>query len=79
MLAGIVELAEDVFFRQVRVANPKYSGNLADVISNPRYSTAVGLIIEANKDLLKVEQDLLESNSLLEVLKRMKSWFVGNF
>ena len=51
LLVGVVELAEDVFFRQVRVANPNYSGNLADVISNPRYSTAMGLIIEANRDL----------------------------
>ena len=79
LLIGMVELAEDVFFRQVRVANPNYSGNLADVISNPRYSTAMGLIIEANKDLTKLEHDLLDSNSWLEVLKKMKSWFVGNF
>ena len=79
LLIGMVELAEDVFFRQVRVANPNYSGNLADVISNPRYSTAMGLIIEANKDLIKLEHDILDSNSWLEVLKKMKSWFVGNF
>jgi cell division protein FtsA len=79
LLFGMVELAEDVFFRQVRVANPEYSGNLADVISNPRYSTAMGLIIEANKDLLKIEQDILQSNSWFEIVKKMKSWFVGNF
>ena len=79
LLVGVVELAEDVFFRQVRVANPNYSGNLADVISNPRYSTAMGLIIEANRDLSRFEPDVFDSNSWLEVLKRMKSWFVGNF
>ena len=79
LLVGVVELAEDVFFRQVRVANPNYSGNLSDVISNPRYSTAMGLIIEANRDLSRFEPDVFDSNSWLEVLKRMKSWFVGNF
>ena len=79
LLVGVVELAEDVFFRQVRVANPNYSGNLADVISNPRYSTAMGLIIEANKDLSRFEPDVFDSNSWLEVLRKMKSWFVGNF
>ena len=79
LLVGVVELAEDVFFRQVRVANPNYSGNLSDVISNPRYSTAMGLIIEANQDLSRFEPDVFDSNSWLEVLKRMKSWFVGNF
>ena len=79
LLVGVVELAEDVFFRQVRVANPNYSGNLADVISNPRYSTAMGLIIEANRDLSRFESDVFDSNSWLEVLRKMKSWFVGNF
>ncbi len=79
LLVGVVELAEDVFFRQVRVANPNYSGNLADVISNPRYSTAMGLIIEANRDLSRFEPDVFDSNSWLEVLRKMKSWFVGNF
>ena len=79
LLVGVVELAEDVFFRQVRVANPNYSGNLSDVISNPRYSTAMGLIIEANKDLSRFEPDVFDSNSWLEVLRKMKSWFVGNF
>ncbi len=79
LLAGMVELAEDIFFRQVRVANPKYTGNLSDVITNPRYSTVMGLIIEANKDFSRVEQDLSNSSSLLETIKKMKSWFVGNF
>ncbi|OUW00280.1 MAG: cell division protein FtsA [Betaproteobacteria bacterium TMED156] len=79
LLEGMVEMAEDVFLRQVRIANPKYSGNLSDVVSNPRYSTAMGLIIEANKDLTKVEKNLSRSNSLLEMLGKMKSWFVGNF
>ena len=79
LLVGVVELAEDVFFRQVRVANPNYSGNLADVISNPRYSTAMGLIIEANRDLSRFEPNVFDSNSWLEVLRKMKSWFVGNF
>ncbi len=79
LLNGMVELAEDVFFRQVRIGYPKYSGNLSDVISNPRYSTAMGLIIEANKDLLKVEENFSKSNSWFEMLRKMKSWFVGNF
>ena len=28
MLQGAAELGEDIFFRQVRIANPKYEGNL---------------------------------------------------
>ena len=78
MLEGIVELAEDVFKRQVRIANPKYSGNLSDVIANPRYATAMGLIMEAKKNMQSFDKSF-ELNSFSEMLARMKSWFVGNF
>ena len=52
MLQGAAELGEDIF-RQVRIATPKYEGNLKDLISSPRYSTAIGLIIEAKSQVLK--------------------------
>src|SRR3546814_2176148 len=36
LMPGIVELAEDVFLKPVRVAVPAYEGSLADVMHNPR-------------------------------------------
>ena len=36
-LPGMVELAEDVFLKPVRVAVPEYEGSLADVMRNPRF------------------------------------------
>src|SRR5690625_6598007 len=47
LLPGIVELAEDVFAKPVRVAVPTYEGSLADVMRNPRFSTVMGLLTEA--------------------------------
>lgn len=45
---GIAELAEDVLHAaHVRIASPKYDGRLSDMVSSPRYSTAVGLLTEA--------------------------------
>ena len=46
-LPGMVELAEDVFLKPVRVAVPEYEGSLADVMRNPRFSTVMGLLQEA--------------------------------
>ena len=37
---------EQVFDLPVRLGLPKYKGGLADVVRNPRYATAVGLLLE---------------------------------
>ena len=46
MLPGMVELGEEVFHLPVRIGVPAYMGGLADVVRNPRYATAVGLLLE---------------------------------
>lgn len=47
LLPGIQELAEDVFQVPVRIGAPIYQGSLADVVCEPRFSTAMGLLTEA--------------------------------
>ncbi len=42
---GMVELAEEVFHMPVRTAVPHYVGGLSEVIRNPIFSTAVGLVL----------------------------------
>ena len=39
-MQGMVELGEEIFHMPVRVGVPHYIGGLADVVRNPRYSTA---------------------------------------
>ena len=79
MLPGMVELGEDVFLKQVRVGMPGYRGNLSDVISNPRFSTAMGLLEEARTQWIRGRKDVHSSGSFKDTLARMKQWFVGNF
>jgi cell division protein FtsA len=78
-LPGMVELGEDVFLKQVRVARPSYRGNLADVVDSPRYATAMGLLEEAKQQWLRGEQVDRQTGSFRDTLSRMKAWFVGNF
>ena len=47
LLPGITELAEDVFLKPARIGWPQYDGSLADVVKNPRFATAMGLLVEA--------------------------------
>ncbi len=77
-LPGMVELGEDVFLKQVRVARPGYRGNLADVVGTPRYATAMGLLDEA-RGQVRVDQVDRQTGSLRDTVSRMKSWFMGNF
>lgn len=54
LLPGMTELAEEVFMKPVRIAQPAYDGNLSDIVCNPRYATVVGLLMEARKQKSEV-------------------------
>ena len=79
LLAGMVELGEEVFHLPVRVGVPAYVGGLADVVRSPRYATAVGLLLEGREQHLREEQSRAESRGLNNVAGRMKQWFKANF
>ena len=78
MLQGAGALGEDIFFRQVRIATPKYSGNLKELLSNPRYSTAIGLLLEA-KDHTETTKKNYGGFTFKNMFYRFKSWIDGNF
>jgi len=76
LLPGVVELAEDVFLKPVRVATPEYEGGLADVMRNPRFSTVMGLLGEARLQRLRGRKVAQQDGSFRRVLARMKEWFM---
>lgn len=78
VMPGMIELGEEVFHMPVRLGIPKYYGALADVVQNPRFATACGLLMEAQtqrKRGLKVR----ETSNARQVIGRMRSWFEKNF
>ena len=78
-LAGMVELGEEVFHLPVRIGVPAYSGGLADVIRNPRFATAVGLVLEGRDQWLLAEAARNQTAGIGGVAERMKQWFKANF
>jgi len=77
-MEGVVELAEEIFHMPVSIGRPQGVSGLADIVKNPIYSTAVGLLQyganQQNDDLV------LPSNAGMEnVVSRMKSWFTGSY
>jgi len=79
MMPGMMELAEDIFLKPARVGVPDYNGQLADVVKSPRYSTVLGLLLEAKQQYLRGQIVHRQSSSASAVLQRMKEWFLGNF
>ena len=79
LMKGMVELGEEVFHMPVRVGVPNYRGALEEVVRNPRYATAVGLLM-AGLDQVKREQHArMQGQGFKDVFERMKNWFKGNF
>ncbi|MGI4812855.1 MAG: cell division protein FtsA [Janthinobacterium lividum] len=79
MMAGMVELGEDIFLKPVRIGVPDYARGLADVVRNPRYSTAMGLLLEGRSQRLRGRKVAVQTGSMRQVLARMKEWVLGNF
>ena len=76
MLAGLPELAEQIFDLPVRRGVPRDIAGLVDVVNGPKYATGVGLVRfghrEANgTDIARVR----EENIFSRVATRMQQWF----
>ena len=78
VMQGMVELGEEIFHMPVRVGLPKYSGGLAEVVRNPRYATAVGLLLEGVAQAQQGHR-ARQTGSIRSVLTRMREWFQRNF
>lgn len=79
MMPGMTDLAEEIFHMPVRLGLPRYVGGLAEVVKNPRYSTAVGLLILARQQMQKSPSHRSKEGGIGDVFGRMKSWFQNNF
>ena len=78
-MQGMVELGEEVFHMPVRLGVPSYSGGLAEVVRNPRFSTGVGLLVSGLEQRKRDEHVRLHTGNFKGVFEKMASWFKGNF
>ncbi len=78
-MEGVVELAEEIFHMPVRLGVPQYISGLVDVVRNPIYSTGVGLLLFGYQNRALREVEARMGSGFRAILRRMKSWFQGNF
>jgi len=78
-MEGVVELAEDVFHMPVRLGLPHDVIGMEDLVRNPVYSTAVGLLLFGNENRPLRLGGPVSRVGHKGLWSRMRSWFQGNF
>jgi cell division protein FtsA len=78
-MEGVVELSEEIFHMPVRLGLPQYISGLVDVVKNPIFSTGVGLLLFGYHNRAMREAEVRMSGGFRSVIKKMRSWFQGNF
>ncbi|RLC28178.1 MAG: cell division protein FtsA [Deltaproteobacteria bacterium] len=75
-LPGITEMAEQIFNVPARVGYPEGISGLVEVVNQPMYATAVGLVLYgANRRRKKKKFRIRDGNIFNRVMSVMKRWF----
>ena len=78
-MEGLVELAEETFNLPVRIGVPKYIGGLSEVVKDPCYSTAVGLVQFGHAHSGTQTYFSENASKGASLSDRIVQWFKGNF
>jgi len=78
-MEGVVELAEEIFHMPVRVGAPQHTRGMHDIIRNPIYATAVGLLLSGAKELHDGAQLAAGRQKASSMLGGLRNWFGSNF
>lgn len=76
---GLVELAESIFQTHVRVGIPRYVTGMPEVVENPAFATAVGLVLHGHQVIDATPRKVSMQQGIGNVLNKVKHWFQGNF
>lgn len=75
LLEGLTDLAEQIFNMPARLGYPAGVGGLSEVVSNPMYATAVGLILYGVRNRERRKFRIRDANIFNRVAARMRRWF----
>ncbi|MBT5483191.1 MAG: cell division protein FtsA [Gammaproteobacteria bacterium] len=73
-MEGVAELAEEIFHMPVRIGMPNEVSGLVDIVRNPTYSTAVGLLLYGMRQAQEREGSVARETGI-SLIDRMKNLF----
>jgi len=75
LLDGVTDVAEAIFNLPTRLGRPQGISGLVDVVNNPMYATAVGLVMYGAKHETSKKFRIRDKNIFNRIMSRMKRWF----
>lgn len=75
LLDGVTDIAESVLNVPARLGRPQGIGGLVDVVNNPMYATAVGLVLFGARNRSQSKFRIRDANIFNRIVTRMKKWF----
>ncbi len=75
LLDGTAEIAESIFNLPTRLGKPRGIRGLVDVVNNPMYATAVGLVLYGARNQPAKKFRIRDGNIFNRIITRMKMWF----
>jgi cell division protein FtsA len=76
-MEGAVDLAEEIFHMPVRLGSPAGVAGLTDIVTNPIYSTGVGLLQYGMNEQKKTKT--VKDRAVAGMLPKIRQWFQSNF
>ena len=77
-MEGVVELAEEIFHMPVSIGKPKNVSGLADIVRNPIYATAVGLLQYGAAQGDRAGRPAAAEAAGYSMWSKVKQWLLGN-
>ncbi|MDG1115153.1 MAG: cell division protein FtsA [Pseudomonadales bacterium] len=77
-MEGVVELAEEIFHMPVSIGKPKNVSGLADIVRNPIYATAVGLLQYGAVQGDRAGRPASAEAAGDSIWSKVKQWLLGN-
>ena len=77
-MEGVVELAEEIFHMPVSIGKPKNVSGLADIVRNPIYATAVGLLQYGAAQGDRAGRLAAAEAAGDSMWSKVKQWLLGN-
>ena len=75
-LPGMSDIAEQIFNAPARIGYPRGITGLTELVNQPMYATAVGLVLHGAKAMEKKKKFRIRDTNIFHlVMSRMKKWF----
>ncbi|QIQ41809.1 MAG: cell division protein FtsA [Buchnera aphidicola (Microlophium carnosum)] len=78
-IADLTDCAEKVFHQKIRIAKPFNISGLIEKITEPYYSTVIGLLYYGKESDVNIDKKKKENFFLEKIFKRINNWFKTEF